>query len=183
VRTAVLETGSKAIWESTVTHPKNVQYTVKLHTTGGRDAGKSCSDDGRLDIQLSVPGTSGTGTNPEQLLAAGWSACFISSIKIVAGQRNAALPVDLAVDVDVDLCRNIGGYFLQARIDIILPRMEYELALKLTQEAHLMCPYSKATCGNIAVALEVFTDPNKIDARASEARTRPVTNQSSARVG
>ena len=158
-----------------MTRLENVQYTVKLHTTGGREAGQSRSDDGRLDVQLSVPGASGTGTNPEQLLAAGWSACFISSIKIVAGQRMVTLPDGLAVDVDVDLCRNIGGYFLQAHLDIILPGMEYELARKLTHEAHLLCPYSKATCGNIAVALGVFTDPNKIKVRTSAAWARPVT--------
>jgi osmotically inducible protein OsmC len=152
-----------------MTRLENVQYTVKLHTTGGRDDGRSRSDDGRLDIKLSIPGALGAGTNPEQLLAAGWSACFISSIQFVADQRRAVLPDGLAVDVYVDLCRNIGGYFLQARIDIILPGVEYELAEKLAHEAHLMCPYSKAMCGNIAIAIGVSTDRNKINVRAEAA--------------
>src|SRR5580693_6215317 len=84
---------------------KKVVYTAKAHTTGGRDGGTSRSSDGRLDIKLSVPGTPGTGTNPEQLFAAGWSACFLTSIKIVAGRRKVNIPSELAVDADVDLCR------------------------------------------------------------------------------
>jgi osmotically inducible protein OsmC len=144
-----------------MTQRENIQYTVKSHTTGGRDHGQSRSEDGRLDIELSVPGTGGIGTNPEQLLAAGWSACFVSSIKFVASQRKTVLPDNLAVDVDVDLCRNIGGYFLQARIGIIMPGMEYELAHRLVHEAHLICPYSKAICGNISVAIGVSTAQTK----------------------
>ncbi|MGA1981705.1 MAG: organic hydroperoxide resistance protein [Acidobacteriaceae bacterium] len=134
-----------------------VQYTAKVHTTGGRDGEASRSSDGRLDIKLSVPGTPGTGTNPEQLLAAGWSTCFVSSIKIVAARMNAKLPPGLAVDAEVDLCRNEGGFFLQARINVSLPGVDQELAENLVAEADQTCPYSKATRGNIGVAINVAT--------------------------
>src|SRR5271170_6677517 len=83
---------------------KKVVYTAKAHTTGGRDGGTSRTSDGRLDVKFSVPGKPGTGTNPEQMLAAGWSACFISAMGIVAAKRKVSLPAELAVDADVDLC-------------------------------------------------------------------------------
>jgi Ohr subfamily peroxiredoxin len=134
-----------------------VQYTARVHTTGGRDGGASRSSDGRLEIKLSVPGAPGTGTNPEQLLAAGWSACFVSSIKIVAARMNVKLPPDFAVDAGVDLCRNEGGFFLQARINVSLPGFDRELAENLVAEADQACPYSKATRGNIGVAINVAT--------------------------
>lgn len=137
--------------------PDKVQYTGRVHTTGGRDGGVSRSSDGHLDIKLSVPGTPGTGTNPEQLFAAGWSSCFVSSIKIVAGRMKIKLPADLAVDADADLCRNDGGLFLQARINVSLPGIERELAHNLLAEADQICPYSKATRGNIDVAVNLTT--------------------------
>jgi len=137
------------------------QYTAKVHTIGGRDGGESRSSDGRLDIRLSVPCATGTGTNPEQLLAAGWSACFLSSIKIVAGRMKVELPADLAVDAEVDLCGNVGGFFLQSRINVRLPGLQNELAQALVDEADHLCPYSKATLGNIAVAICVVTEPGE----------------------
>jgi osmotically inducible protein OsmC len=136
-----------------------VQYAARVHTTGGRDGGISRSSYGRPDIKHSVPGTPGTGTNPEELLAAGWSACFVSSIKIVAGRMKVKLPPDLAVDAEVDLCRNEGGFFLQARINVSLPGVDQELAQNLVAEADQTCPYSKATRGNIGVAINVAPSP------------------------
>lgn len=82
--------------------PQRILYTAKTHTTGGR-AGASRSDDGRLDAALSLPGTPGAGTNPEQLFAAGWSACFIGAIQLVAGRKKLTLPSELAIDAEVDL--------------------------------------------------------------------------------
>jgi Ohr subfamily peroxiredoxin len=92
-----------------MTKLEKVLYTAKIHTTGGREGGASRSDDGRLDVKISPPGT-GTGTNPEQLFAAGWSACFLSSIKIVAGKAKVKLPADVAIDAEVDLGMTGGAY-------------------------------------------------------------------------
>src|SRR6266487_1095643 len=89
--------------ESTMTQPVKVLYTAKAHTTGGRDGGSSRSSDGRLDVKLSVPGGPGNGTNPEQLFAAGWSACFLGAIKLVAQKMKVKLPADVAIDPEVDL--------------------------------------------------------------------------------
>ena len=142
--------------------PDKVQYTARVHTTGGRDGGASSSADGRMGVHLSVPGTLGTGTNPEQLFAAGWSTCFVSSIKAVADRMKIELPPDLAVDAEVDLCRNEGGFFLQARIQVSLPGIERELAHTLLAEADQICPYFKAIRGNISVAISVATSPTNI---------------------
>ena len=106
---------------------KKVQYTAKAHTTGGRD-GASRSSDGRLDIKLSSPGTAGTGTNPEQLFAAGWSACFIGAMRLAAGKMKVRLPAELAIDAEVDLCTTGGAYFLRARLNVSLPGLEREVA-------------------------------------------------------
>jgi osmotically inducible protein OsmC len=135
---------------------ENVQYTAKVHTTDGRDGGASRSSDGHLDIEFSLPGTPGSGTNPEQLFAAGWSACFVSSIKIVAGKMKVALPDDLAVDAEIDLCRTGGAFFLQARLNVILRGLEREAAQALVTAADQTCPYSKATRGNIEVAIKLI---------------------------
>src|SRR5437764_2580193 len=91
-----------------------VLYTAKTHTTGGRD-GASRTSDGRLDVKLATPGTAGVGTNPEQLFAAGWSACFMSAIGLAASQKKVALPPDRAIDAEVDLGTDDGGYVLRAR--------------------------------------------------------------------
>src|SRR5262247_3718527 len=128
-----------------------VLYTAKAHTIGGREGGSSRTSDGRLDVKLSVPGTPGTGTNPEQLFAVGWSACFLSAIKLVASKMKVRLPAEFAVDPEVDLGMADGGYLLQARLNVILPGVEREVAQKLVDGAHQECPYSKATRGNINV--------------------------------
>ena len=130
-------------------------YTAKAHTTGGRDNGTSRTDDGRLDIKLSSPGTAGTGTNPEQLFAAGWSACFLSAIKLVAGKRKITLPEDAAIDAEVDLGMAHGNFGLAARLNVSLPGMERQAAQELVDAAHEVCPYSRATRGNVDVALKV----------------------------
>lgn len=135
----------------TITQIEKVLYTAKAHTTGGRDGGTSSTSDGRLDVKLSVPGTSGTGTNPEQLFAVGWSACFLSAMKIVAARMKVKLPGDVAVDAEVDLGTTGGAYLLQARLNVSLPGIEREVAQALVDGAHQECPYSKATHGNINV--------------------------------
>jgi Ohr subfamily peroxiredoxin len=127
-----------------------ILYTGKTHTTGGRD-GASRSDDGRLDIRLSSPGTSGAGTNPEQLFAAGWSACFIGAMGKAAGAMKIKLPADLAVDAEVDLANEDGQYFLRARLNVSLPGLERDTARAVVDAAHQTCPYSKLTRGNIDV--------------------------------
>ena len=134
---------------------KKVQYTAKAHTTGGRDGGASRTSDGRLDVKLSIPGAPGTGTNPEQLFAAGWSACYISAMGHVARQMKIKLPADTAVDAEVDLCLN-GGYSLQARLNVSMPGLERDVAQSLVDAAHEACPYSKATRVNIGVAITVI---------------------------
>ncbi|MGJ7502651.1 organic hydroperoxide resistance protein [Variovorax sp. ZT5P49] len=131
-----------------------ILYTGKTHTTGGRD-GTSRSDDGRLDIRLSSPGTSGAGTNPEQLFAAGWSACFIGAMGKAAGAMKIKLPADLAVDAEVDLANEDGQYFLRARLNVSLPGLERETARAVVDAAHQTCPYSKLTRGNIDVELNL----------------------------
>jgi osmotically inducible protein OsmC len=137
-----------------MTQLKKVLYTGKTHTAGGRD-GASRSSDGRLDVKLSAPGSSGTGTNPEQLFAAGWSACFIGAMRRAAASMKIALPADTAVDAEVDLCVTDDAYSLQARLNVSLPGVEREVAEALANAAHQICPYSKATRGNIDVVINV----------------------------
>ena len=137
----------------TVTVEK-VLYTSKVHTTGGRD-GASRSSDGRLDITLSVPGMPGNGTNPEQLFAAGWSACFLGAMGVAAARMKTRLPANAAIDAEVDLCGTGGEWFLQARLKVSLPGLEREIAQALVDAARETCPYSKATRGNIDVAFNV----------------------------
>ena len=129
-------------------------YTAKTHTTGGRD-GTSHSSDRRLDILLSSPGGPGSGTNPEQLFAAGWSACFIGAMGLAARKMKIALPADTAVDTEVDLGTTGGDYFLQARLNVSLPGLERDVAQAVVDAAHQKCPYSKATRGNIDVAINL----------------------------
>ena len=135
-----------------------ILYTTQASATGGR-AGRAVSDNGVLDVTLTVPkelgGDGATGTNPEQLFAAGWSACFIGAIGLAAGKRKVTLPADLAVDTEVDLGTTDGAYFLQARLRVSLPGVDRELAQSLVEEAHQTCPYSKATRGNINVELSL----------------------------
>ncbi|MEI7686448.1 MAG: organic hydroperoxide resistance protein [Planctomycetota bacterium] len=131
-----------------------VLYTAKTHTTGGRD-GAARSSDGRLDIKLSTPGTAATGTNPEQLFAAGWSACFLGALGLAARQKKVALPPDRAVDAEVDLGMTDGGYLLRARLNVSLPGLDREVAQALVDASHQTCPYSKATRGNIDVTINL----------------------------
>ena len=129
-----------------------VLYTARAHTTGGRD-GASRTDDGRLDVKLSSPGTAGTGTNPEQLFAAGYSACFIGALKAVGGMQKIAIPQDVAVDAEVDLGPITGGYGIAVRLQVHLPGMDRAAAQALVDAAHKVCPYSNATRGNIDVTI------------------------------
>lgn len=138
-----------------MTRVGKVVYTAKTRTTGGRENGASRSTDGRVDIRLSTPGSAGIGTNPEQLFAAGWSACFESAIALAARNKNISLPAGVTINAEVDLNLADGGYFLGARLNVSLPGVEREIAEALVEEAHQICPYSKATRGNIDVAIKL----------------------------
>ena len=130
-----------------------VLYTARVHTTGGgRDGGVSKSDDGHLDITHTPPGKGG-GSNPEQLFAAGYSACFIGAMKAVAAKQGITLPDDLSVDAEVDLGPVGQAYGVAVRMAIGLPGMDRDAAQKLIDAAHQVCPYSNATRDNIPVEL------------------------------
>ncbi len=129
---------------------EKVLYTAKVHTTGGR-SGRSRSADGRLEVSLSRPGSPGTGTNPEQLFAAGWSACFELAMEFAARKMKITLPPDHAVDAEIDLGPEGGGFSVAARLYVSLPGMEPTTAQRLIEATHQVCPYSRATHGNIAV--------------------------------
>ena len=133
----------------TVTKTSRVLYTAQTHTTGGREHGVAKSSDGHLDIKLSAPGTNGIGTNPEQLFAAGWSACFEGAIGIAARKGNITLPQDPTIDAEIDLCLDKGEFFLQARLNVSLPGLAREIAYQLIHAAENICPYSKAIKGNV----------------------------------
>lgn len=123
-------------------------YTAHVHVTGGRE-GAARSSDGRLDIRLSTPGTPGVGTNPEQLFAAGWSACFEGAMAIAAKAKGVALPEALAIDAQVELRLGDEGYALAARLDVHVPGLDPDIARQIIEAAHRTCPYSKAVKGNI----------------------------------
>lgn len=152
---------------SPITPIEKVIYTAKAHTTGGRDGGASRTSDGRLDVKLSVPGH-GDGTNPEELFAVGWSACFLSAMKIVAARQKVRLPPNAAVDAEVDLGTTGGGYFIQARLNVNLPGIERQVAQAIVDGAHLECPYSKATHGNINVVTNINSITNVLDTGAAQ---------------
>jgi lipoyl-dependent peroxiredoxin len=135
--------------------PHEVIYTAKTHTTGGRENGVSRSSDGRLEIKLSPPGALRIGTNPEQLFAAGWSACFEGAITLAAHRKKLKLPGDVAIDAEVDLHLEYGEYFLSARLNVSIPGIEPSIAKGLVHDAKRICPYSKATSGNVAVTYNV----------------------------
>lgn len=135
----------------TITQTAKVLYTAKTHTTGGREHGVSKSSDGHLDIKLSTPGTNGTGTNPEQLFAAGWSACFEGALGIAARKARITLPEDTAIDAEIDLVSDKGGYSLRARLNVSIPGVDREIAQQLVDQAEQTCPYSKAIKGNVDV--------------------------------
>src|SRR5712671_6659719 len=133
-----------------------VRYTAKTRTSGGRRGGVSHSDDGRLDVKFSAPGVPGTGTNPEQLFAAGWSACFISAMGVVANRMKVKLPADTAVDAEIDLCNSGDVYFLRARLNVSLPGLEREIAQAIVNATHgETCAYSNATRSNVDVTVSV----------------------------
>ncbi|MBN9363394.1 MULTISPECIES: organic hydroperoxide resistance protein [unclassified Devosia] len=132
---------------------EKILYTGRTHTIGGR-AGTARSSDGALDVALSPPGF-GNGTNPEQLFAAGWSACFLGAIGAVASKLKVTLPAERTVDAEVDLVMEGEQYGLRARLNVSLPGLEREIAEQLVAAAHQTCPYSKATRGNIPVEINV----------------------------
>ncbi|SFN78431.1 peroxiredoxin, Ohr subfamily [Bradyrhizobium sp. Ghvi] len=131
-------------------------YTARTHTSGGRQDGLSRSSDGRLDVRLSPPGGAGVGTNPEQLFAAGWSACFEGAMEIAARKRKIDLPSKSAIDAEIDLVLDEGAYALRARLGVSLPGLDRDVARDLIDEAHRTCPYSKAVRGNIDVTVELI---------------------------
>ena len=137
---------------------EKVLYTAQATSTGGRE-GRSVSSDNVLDIQLSTPrelgGAGGLGTNPEQLFAAGYSACFLGALKFVAGQAKVALPADTTVTGKVGIGQIPTGFGIEAELTIIVPGLPREQVEELVQKAHIVCPYSNATRGNIDVTLIV----------------------------
>ena len=140
-----------------LTQAGNVLYTAKVHTTGGRGNGIARSSDDRLNIRLAIPGSAQPGTNPEELFAAGWSACFEGAMGILAKKMKITLPDNLAIDAEVDLCLSIAGaYFLKARLNIYLPGLERDAAQVLIEAADQTCPYSKAIRGNVDVAINLI---------------------------
>lgn len=143
-----------------MTKVENILYTAHATSTGGRDGG-SKSDDGRLNVTLSTPkelgGAGGSGTNPEQLFAAGYSACFIGALKFVAMKEKIALPQDLAINASVGIGPIPQGFGIKASLQVVLRGMDKAAALSLVEKAHQVCPYSNATRGNIEVTLDVVT--------------------------
>ena len=138
--------------------PDKILYTAHATSTGGRDGG-SKTDDGSLDVKLTVPkglgGNGAPGTNPEQLFAAGYSACFLSAMKHVATAQKIPLPAATSVNADVGIGPIPQGFGLQVALHVNAPGMDKEAAQKLVEAAHRVCPYSNATRGNIEVALNV----------------------------
>jgi Ohr subfamily peroxiredoxin len=134
---------------------EKVIYTAEATSTGGRD-GRSVSSDGILDIKLAPPkemGGKGDGTNPEQLFAAGYSACFLGALKVVAGKEKVALPADTTITGRIGIGPIPTGYCIEAELRIHIPGVSAEVANELVQKAHIVCPYSNATRGNIKVNL------------------------------
>lgn len=135
-----------------------VVYRAHATSTGGRD-GTSSTPDGVLNLKLAVPkemGGNGQGVNPEQLFAAGYSACFIGAMKFVAGMQKIALPSDTKIDATVGIGPIPQGFGIEVQLDVTIPGMERAAAEALVAKAHEVCPYSNATRGNIEVALRVL---------------------------
>jgi len=136
---------------------EKILYTAHATTTGGRE-GSSKSDDGKLQVKLAPPkemGGNGDGTNPEQMFAAGYSACFLGAMKFVAGQQKITLPASTTIDASVGIGPIPAGFGIEAALKISIPGMERAAAEKLVADAHKVCPYSNATRGNIDVTLTV----------------------------
>jgi osmotically inducible protein OsmC len=130
-------------------------YTGHTHIIGGRD-GSGRSSDGALDVKLSMPGSNGPGTNPEQLLGVGWAACFLSAMGIAAAKFKLPMPKDANMDVDITLGTVAdGNYGLAAKLSVSLPGLSDEVKKQLVEAAHQTCPYSRATRGNIDVEIEI----------------------------
>ena len=139
--------------------PTDVKYSTQATATGGRD-GRATTADGALDVRLATPkelgGAGGEGNNPEQLFAAGYSACFLGALKFVAGQEKARIPQDASVTATVGIGpRSEGGFGLDVALRIALPGIERQQAEALVRKAHQVCPYSNATRGNLDVRLDV----------------------------
>ncbi|MEH2559866.1 osmotically inducible protein OsmC [Bradyrhizobium algeriense] len=139
-----------------MTKTAKLLYTARTHTTGGRLDGMSRSSDGRLDVRLSPPGAAGIGTNPEQLFAAGWSACFEGALEIAARRRKIVLPRKCAIDTEIDLVLEEDAYSLRARLNVSLPDLDRDIARDLIDEAHRICPYSKAVRNNLDVSVNLI---------------------------
>ena len=139
--------------------PVDVKYTAHASATGGRD-GQARSDDGKVDVKLSTPrelgGGGGEGTNPEQLFAAGYSACFIGALKVAGQQLKIKVPDDVKVAADVGIGpRSEGGFGITADLTVSLPGLDRADAEKLVEAAHQICPYSNATRNNVDVGLSI----------------------------
>ena len=137
---------------------ERIVYRAHATATGGRD-GRARSSDGNLDVKLSVPkemgGGGGAATNPEQLFAAGYAACFLGAMKYVAGQKNIQVPADTSIDSAVGIGPIAGGFGIEVDLDVKLPGMDRAQAEELVAAAHKVCPYSNATRNNIDVRLKV----------------------------
>lgn len=135
---------------------EKVVYRAHATATGGRE-GHAKSSDGALDVKLSTPkelgGAGGDGTNPEQLFAAGYSACFLGALKHVAGQEKVKLPQETKIDGHVGIGAIPTGFGIEVELKISLPGLEQDVAQQLVDKAHIVCPYSNATRGNINVTL------------------------------
>jgi osmotically inducible protein OsmC len=138
--------------------PEKILYTAHATSTGGRE-GTSRSDDGVLDVKLTTPkglgGNGAVGTNPEQLFAAGYSACFIGAMKHVAMTQKIALPTETSITADVGIGPIPQGFGIQVALHVQIPGMDKDGARKIVEAAHQVCPYSNATRGNIEVTLDV----------------------------
>lgn len=137
-------------------------YTAHVHTVGGRE-GAAQSSDKQLDIKLSTPGTGRPGTNPEQLFAAGWSACFEGALGLVAKEAGIQLPAGTAVDAEVHLhSGETEGYFLTARLNVTIPGVAEDVAQSLIERAHETCPYSKMTRSGIDASVTLAQLPTEV---------------------
>ncbi|EKN4789227.1 organic hydroperoxide resistance protein [Yersinia enterocolitica] len=137
---------------------EKVVYRAKAKATGGRD-GRATSSDGVLDVKLGVPkemgGAGGAVTNPEQLFAAGYSACFLGALKFVASKEKVKIPDDASIEGTVGIGAIPAGFGIEVQLDISLPGIERSVAEDLVKKAHVVCPYSNATRGNIDVTLNI----------------------------
>ena len=136
-----------------MSHIAKLLHTARTETTGDRDSGASRSSDGLLDIRLSTPGSARIGTNPEQLLAAGWSASLARAIALAARKRKITLPAKVSIDAEVDLNLGENGYFHCTRFNVTIPGLAGQVVKDLIDEAEEFCPYSKATRGNVEVTV------------------------------